>query len=73
MAGFERAMAAQKERARAASHFGAGQAIGIDLEGETDFSGYEDLEDQGTVVGLYVDGEAATGSGQAKRGSWCST
>ena len=58
MAGFEREMEAQKERARAASHFGAGQTIDIDLEGETDFSGYENLEDQGTVVGLYVDGEA---------------
>jgi len=57
MAGFEREMEAQKERARAASHFGAGQANLIDVEGETDFSGYDDLEDQGTVVGLYVDGE----------------
>jgi alanyl-tRNA synthetase len=27
------------------------------MEGETDFTGYEDIEDQGTVVALYRDGE----------------
>jgi alanyl-tRNA synthetase len=58
MAGFAREMDAQKERARAASHFGAGKRIQIDIEGQTDFTGYEDVEDQGTIVGLYVDGEA---------------
>ncbi|MGB5831814.1 MAG: alanine--tRNA ligase [Thiohalocapsa sp.] len=56
-AGFEREMAAQKERARAASHFGAGQEIRIALEGKTEFTGYDDVEGQGVVVGLYVDGE----------------
>jgi alanyl-tRNA synthetase len=58
MAGFEREMAAQKERARAASQFRIGQGLQIDLEGETDFTGYDEVEDQGTVIGLYVDGEA---------------
>ena len=58
MAGFAREMDAQKERARAASHFGAGKRIQIDIEGQTEFTGYEDVEDQGTIVGLYVDGEA---------------
>ncbi len=57
MAGFARAMEAQKERARAASQFGAGQEITIDLDGESDFIGYEDLEGEGTVVALYADGE----------------
>jgi len=57
MAGFEKAMAAQKERARAASHFGASQVIQIDVEGETDFSGYEGLVDQATLIGCYVDDE----------------
>ncbi|MGD8207175.1 MAG: alanine--tRNA ligase [Thiohalocapsa sp.] len=55
--GFERAMAAQRERARAASHFGVGPETVIDLEGETDFTGYDALEDQGTVVAMYVDGQ----------------
>ena len=57
MAGFEREMARQKERARAASQFGVGTEIAIELEGETDFTGYEDIIDQGTVVALYRDGE----------------
>jgi alanyl-tRNA synthetase len=57
MAGFERAMARQKERARAASQFGAGAELAIELEGETDFTGYEDIVDEGTVVGLYRDGD----------------
>ncbi|MCF7989379.1 MAG: alanine--tRNA ligase [Thiohalocapsa sp.] len=58
MAGFEREMTAQKERARAASHFGAGQQARIDIEGETDFTGYDGFDDRGTIIGLYVDGEA---------------
>ncbi len=57
MAGFEREMARQKERARAASQFGVGTEIAIELEGETDFTGYEDIVDEGTVVALYRDGE----------------
>jgi len=58
MVGFTEAMEAQKERARAASHFGAGQVIEIDMEGDTDFSGYEGFDDQATIVGLYLDGES---------------
>ncbi len=57
LAGFELAMAAQKERARAASHFGADAVIELDIEGETDFSGYEGLIDQATLVGCYLDGK----------------
>jgi len=57
MAGFEQAMSAQKERARAASHFGAGAIIQLDVEGETDFTGYEGLIDQSTLIGCYLDGE----------------
>jgi alanyl-tRNA synthetase len=58
MPGFEAEMAKQKERARAASQFGSSQTVSIDLEGETDFSGYEGLTDESTVVGIYVGGEA---------------
>ncbi|WP_295544081.1 alanine--tRNA ligase [uncultured Thiohalocapsa sp.] len=58
LSGFEREMAKQKERARAASQFGGASALTIELEGETDFTGYEDIVDQGTVVALYRDGEA---------------
>ena len=68
MAGFEREMAAQKERARAASHFGSGQAIDLDLDGETDFTGYDTVGDQGTVIGLYVDGDPRDRLGPGEAG-----
>jgi alanyl-tRNA synthetase len=55
-AGFEREMAAQRERARAASQFGADQSVSVSMEGETDFTGYERLEDQASVLALYRDG-----------------
>jgi alanyl-tRNA synthetase len=55
-AGFEWEMSAQRERARAASQFGTDQSVGVSLEGETDFTGYERLEDQADVLALYRDG-----------------
>ncbi len=54
--GFEREMAQQKKRARAASQFSAASAFSLDIEGETDFTGYEDVEDQGTIIAIYHDG-----------------
>ncbi|KAA6187896.1 alanine--tRNA ligase [Thiohalocapsa marina] len=68
MAGFEREMQAQKERARAASHFGAGDRLQIDVEGETDFTGYDETLSQGTVVALYVDGDARDRLGAGETG-----
>jgi alanyl-tRNA synthetase len=53
MAGFEREMGLQKERARAASQFGAGAELSLDIEGQTDFTGYDDISDEGTVIALY--------------------
>ncbi|HXH03381.1 MAG TPA: alanine--tRNA ligase, partial [Candidatus Competibacteraceae bacterium] len=58
MEGFERAMEAQRERARAASQFGADYLTKRpQVEGVTDFSGYERLEEEVTVTGLYWDGQ----------------
>ncbi len=52
MAGFEAAMEAQRERARAASKFSA--AAGLDYAGgKTEFRGYETLELAAKVVALY--------------------
>ena len=54
-AGFDRAMAAQRERARAASTFKAGAQL--DYGGpKTAFRGYETLAEEGRVVALYKDG-----------------
>ncbi|MFG6159124.1 alanine--tRNA ligase [Halomonas sp. 1390] len=51
-AGFERELEAQRERARAASQFGADYTSAIELEGETAFTGYEQLEDRATVTAI---------------------
>ena len=55
--GFEAAMQAQKDRARAASQFGVGKGAELELDGHTEFTGYEHLTDLGMVVGLYSNGE----------------
>ena len=55
-AGFNRQMEAQRQRARAASRFGAEQTAGVQLDGVTDFTGYERLEDRATVVALLREG-----------------
>lgn len=68
LAGFERAMAEQKERARAASRFGAAQDAGLELEGETDFTGYEQLADQATVMAIYRGGESVDGLSGGREG-----
>ncbi len=57
MAGYEREMAGQKERARASSQFDVDLRNEVDLEGETEFSGYEKLSDNGKVVTLLQAGD----------------
>ncbi|WP_069383275.1 alanine--tRNA ligase [Halomonas caseinilytica] len=51
-AGFERELEAQRQRARAASQFGVDYGAALELEGQTDFTGYDRLEDRATVVAL---------------------
>jgi alanyl-tRNA synthetase len=56
-AGFEKAMTAQRERARAASQFKAGAQL--DYSGrKTKFRGYETLSHEGRVTAIYKDGVA---------------
>ncbi len=57
MDGFEHEMQGQRERARAASQFASDQSVQVTLEGKTDFTGYENLEDEATIIALYKDGE----------------
>ncbi|MBC8520012.1 MAG: alanine--tRNA ligase [Gammaproteobacteria bacterium] len=54
--GYEKAMTEQRDRARSASSFKSAQAEGLEIEGETKFSGYDGLEDQSTVVALFKEG-----------------
>ncbi|MDR5892127.1 alanine--tRNA ligase [Halomonas mongoliensis] len=56
--GFKRALEAQRERARAASQFGADYGAALDLEGETTFTGYDRLEDGARVTAI-VDREGS--------------
>jgi alanyl-tRNA synthetase len=55
-AGFDAAMDAQRERARAASRFGVDLRGGADLGTTTEFSGYTLMADEGRVVALLKDG-----------------
>ncbi|MEL6368497.1 MAG: alanine--tRNA ligase, partial [Pseudomonadota bacterium] len=55
--GFEREMAEQRARAKAASKFGAAGSDALNLDVATDFSGYDSEHDEGReVVAIYVDG-----------------
>jgi len=57
MAGFEAAMEAQRERARAASRFSMTGGLTY-AGGKTEFVGYETLEARGRVTALYREGAA---------------
>jgi alanyl-tRNA synthetase len=56
-AGFEAAMEAQRERARAASRFGVDLRAGTQLDIQTSFCGYNALEGEAKVVALLRGGE----------------
>ena len=56
--GFEKAMEAQRDRARSASHFGSDSHKNIELDSHTQFTGYEKLEDTAQIVALFKAGEA---------------
>jgi len=58
-AGYEREMAAQRTRARAASSFKAGGTLAYEGE-DTRFVGYDALAGDGRVVALYRDGQSVT-------------
>jgi alanyl-tRNA synthetase len=51
-AGFESAMEAQRDRARAASKFGVDLRAGVSIDSKTVFSGYDRHADTATVVAL---------------------
>ncbi len=56
MAGFEREMEAQRERARAASTFKSAVVVSLDAHRDTTtaFTGYEKMRDEAKVVGIRV-------------------
>lgn len=58
MVGYEAAMNAQRQRARAAGSFKVDYSASLKLEGRTAFTGYEKLSEKSTVVALLKDGES---------------
>jgi len=58
MAGFNTAMEQQKNQARSASSFGAGEKLVIQLENETQFIGYESLEGEALIEAVYAEGKS---------------
>jgi alanyl-tRNA synthetase len=66
-AGFDRAMNAQRGRARAASQFKSGDALAYNGP-KTMFRGYEALSDEGRVVALYKDDARVESLSTGERG-----
>ena len=59
--GFEAEMERQRARARAASRFSVQDGDAIRIEADTEFAGYDDVDADGRVAGLFsVDDEGAS-------------
>ncbi|MCU7796975.1 MAG: alanine--tRNA ligase [Candidatus Thiodiazotropha sp. (ex Myrtea spinifera)] len=67
-AGFDQAMSEQRDRARAASQFGAAEMTELNLDGETVFTGYGNLEGQAKVVAILSEGEEVNQLQQGETG-----
>ncbi|EGG93710.1 Alanyl-tRNA synthetase [gamma proteobacterium IMCC1989] len=53
MPGYEKCMEAQRTRARAAGKFSVDYSSSVELEGSTQFSGYDSVNGEGNIIGLY--------------------
>ncbi|HBA64736.1 MAG TPA: alanine--tRNA ligase, partial [Methylococcaceae bacterium] len=67
-AGFETEMAEQRNRARAASSFGADYNQTLKLDGQTEFTGYSNLDDSSNIIGLFKEGEAVESLSEGEEG-----
>jgi alanyl-tRNA synthetase len=67
-AGFEAAMEAQRERARAASRFGVDLRAGAQLDVATEFCGYTGTAGESTVIALLCEGELVEALRPGERG-----
>ena len=68
MAGFEKEMEAQRERARKAGKFEADYSNNLEVEGETEFTGYDHVDDKGTITHLFKDGKTVDSLQQGEQG-----
>ncbi len=68
MDGYEAAMEKQRQRARAAGTFKVDYSHQLQLEGETCFTGYEQISGTGQVTALLKDGELVADLHEGERG-----
>ncbi|WP_223670776.1 alanine--tRNA ligase [Kangiella shandongensis] len=66
--GFEKAMEAQRERARASSNFGVDYNDSLTLEEKSEFTGYDYLSQQVSVVKLLKDSESVERLNEGDKG-----
>lgn len=64
--GFDDAMAEQRRRAQQASNFGTDYNEQLKLDDSTEFSGYQNVEGEGTVTSLVVDGDVADSASEGQ-------
>lgn len=69
LAGYENAMAVQRQRSRDSGQFRVDYTQTLKLEGETQFIGYGGHGGSGTVVALLRDGEAASSLAEGEAGA----
>ena len=67
-AGFEVEMAKQRDRARAGGAFNADYDDDISHDSQTEFTGYEVLEDNSTIIGLFKQGKPVEQLQQGEEG-----
>ena len=68
MVGFEASMDDQRNRARAAGKFNVDYNDAIQLDGHTEFTGYQQLNGSADVVALFRDGEAVEQLNEGDKG-----
>ncbi|WP_299774914.1 alanine--tRNA ligase [uncultured Pseudoteredinibacter sp.] len=66
--GYEKLMEEQRQRARAAGSFKVDYNDNLEIDGETEFKGYEDLAGTSTVIALFKDGQSCEQLNAGERG-----
>jgi alanyl-tRNA synthetase len=69
LAGFEKAMEAQRSRARSASHFAVDYSHDVHIDLASEFTGYEHLSGEALIVGLYHEGQSVDRLSAGQRGT----
>ena len=64
--GFERAMQAQRERARSASHFVMDETHAIGIDVATEFTGYSGLQAEGRIDALLAEGKRSDSASESQ-------